>query len=125
MENLFKIPLYELQDGKFVTTDEVSFRITYLKTKKPQIIRVVVNGNITKETINLYNPSQGYKRIILQAISDYVRIGTFQKTTRKHNIKDSKNIMPIGIKNIENYLLPIKSETKRDVLSAYRLINLI
>lgn len=125
MENLFKIPVYEKQDEKFVIVREVEFKITYIKTDTPQKLRVVVNGHITKEIINVYNPAQSYRKALLQAISDYVndRI-SMVVTNKKVSIDYIKKLKdPMGFHNVKNFLLDIRKEVKRDRLTEFNLIG--
>jgi len=127
MNNIFKIPTYKPdENGKLVFLKEVEFSITYVKTGKPQILRIAVDGFLTKEVVNLYNEHQGYKKAILQAISDYVNNNINPLYGAKKSVtKDYlKQIKSMGVYNAFTRLLTINKEYNRDTLTKFNLINL-
>ena len=127
MENIFKVAKYEKTDEGFKHLGYDEYQITYLKGKKPHQIRIVVNGILTNRVINLIDGNSGYKNQILLAISDVknVKIDLTQRPSEKKKV----TLGYIGtfyskliVKNVENYLIGINKEEKRDTLSKYKLI---
>ena len=101
--------------------------ITYCKSKKVHLLRIVVNGRLTDSTINLVEGCSGYKTNILKAISDYKNNrlksdpnGVVKKTISFSAIAQiySKNI----VNNVKTYLMGINKEEKRDRLTKFELI---
>lgn len=125
MQNNFKIAKYKQTDSGYERIGYDEYQITYLKGTRTHQLRVVVNKQLTKQTINLIDFSKGYKQVILSAISEYVN-GPSQsnnqvtKFLKLSYIKQfySKSI----VKNVENYLLNISKEENRDVLTKFKLI---
>jgi len=125
MQNIFKIAKYEQTESGFNHLGYDEYYITYLKGLKAHEIRIVVNGILSNQKINLVEPSIGYKAQILAAISDIKNnkikqtqlVSKFLKLTHLKSIY-SKNI----IRNIEQYLISINKEERRDTLTAYELI---
>jgi hypothetical protein len=70
----FKIPIYQKIDTKFTIIDYDNYNITFLKGKKIHQLRIVVNGYLTKQIINLVNPKESYKKIILLSIKEYKNV---------------------------------------------------
>lgn len=128
MENIINIARYQKdsETNKFVLEGYDKYTITYLPVKNFRFkLRIVVNGIITKYLLNIL-PNVAKKQQLLIAISYY-----------KNNIDKYKNFINIKYKNsvkiedykdkdliksIQNYLLPISIETKRDTLTKYNLI---
>jgi hypothetical protein len=126
MKTLFKVAKYEQTESGFNHLGYDEYCVTYIKGLKAHEIRIVVNGVLTNQKINLVNPSIGYKSQILAAISDIKnnKINQTQlvsKFLKLANIKSiySKNI----IRNIEQYLIGINKEEKRDTLKIYELVS--
>jgi hypothetical protein len=126
MKTLFKVAKYEQTESGFNHLGYDEYCVTYIKGLKAHEIRIVVNGVLTNQKINLVNPSIGYKSQILAAISDIKnnKINQTQlvsKFLKLANIKSiySKNI----IRNIEQYLIGINKEEKRDTLKLYELVS--
>lgn len=116
MKTLFKVAKYEQTESGFNHLGYDEYCVTYIKGLKPHEIRIVVNGVLTNQKINLVDPSIGYKAQILAAISDIKnnKINQTQlvsKFLKLANIKSfySKNI----IRNIEQYLIGINKEEKK------------
>jgi hypothetical protein len=127
MENIFKIAKYSKENDIFVHQGYDEYSITYLKGLKVHQIRIVVNGFLTKETINLTSYKGGYKNKILLAIKDFKENSQNCKTrvTKRISIDYIKQFYSkLVIKNIENYLLNISKEESRDKLTECGLINL-
>ena len=126
MKTLFKVAKYEQTESGFNHLGYDEYCVTYIKGLKAHEIRIVVNGVLTNQKINLVDPSIGYKSQILAAISDIKnnKINQTQlvsKFLKLANIKSiySKNI----IRNIEQYLIGINKEEKRDTLKIYELVS--
>jgi hypothetical protein len=126
MKTLFKVAKYEQTQSGFNHLGYDEYCVTYIKGLKAHEIRIVVNGVLTNQKINLVDPSIGYKAQILAAISDIKnnKINQTQlvsKFLKLANIKSiySKNI----IRNIEQYLIGINKEEKRDTLKIYELVS--
>jgi hypothetical protein len=126
MKTLFKVAKYEQTESGFNHLGYDEYCVTYIKGLKAHEIRIVVNGILSNQKINLVDPSIGYKSQILAAISDIKnnKINQTQlvsKFLKLANIKSiySKNI----IRNIEQYLIGINKEEKRDTLKLYELVS--
>jgi len=126
MKTLFKVAKYEQSESGFNHLGYDEYCVTYIKGLKAHEIRIVVNGVLTNQKINLVDPSIGYKSQILAAISDIKNNKIKQtqlvsKFLKLANIKSiySKNI----IRNIEQYLIGINKEEKRDTLKLYELVS--
>lgn len=128
MENIINIARYkkDSETNKFVLEGYDKYTITYLPVKNFKFqLRIVVNGIITKYQLNIL-PNIAKKQQLLIAISYYknnidkyknfINI-KYKKTVKIEDYKD-KDL----IKSIQNYLLPICIETKRDTLTKYNLI---
>lgn len=127
MENNFKIPRYISVEGKLLKDGYTEFKITYLPGLKQHQLRVVVNGYLTKQKINLLSGNSGYKNVLLSAIKEYVEKGHLDKnkvskkvTLHKLELLYSKFITH----NVKTYLLKINKEENRDKLTKFGLINL-
>ena len=72
METNFKIAKFVRNDNSFEKTGYDEYSITYLKGVKVHELRVVVNGYLTKQTINIIDFSSGYKNKILVGIKEYL-----------------------------------------------------
>lgn len=127
MENIFKVAKYEKNEAGFTHIGYDEYVITYCKSKKVHLIRIVVNGQFTEHTINLIDGSSGYKKSILNAISDYKngRLKSNPNQIVKKTITFgaisqiySKNI----VNNVKNYLIGINKEERRDTLTKFELI---
>ncbi len=127
MENIFKIAKYQKTDTGFTHMGYDEYIITYCKSKKVHLLRIVVNGRLTDSTINLVEGCSGYKTNILKAISDYKNNrlksdpnGVVKKTISFSAIVQiySKNI----VNNVKTYSMGINKEEKRDRLTKFELI---
>jgi hypothetical protein len=127
MENIFKVAKYEKNEVGFNHIGYDEYVITYCKSKKVHLLRIVVNGQFTEHTINLIDGSSGYKNVILNAISDYKngRLKGDPNQVVKKTITFSEIVQiyskPI-VSNVKNYLLGIKKEERRDTLTKFELI---
>lgn len=127
METKFKVAKYQNADGGFVKTGYDEYNVTFLKGLKIHQLRIVVNGYITKQAVNVISFHTGYRDKILSAVSEYVRIGSkdTQPLVNKKITLDylrlfySKNV----VKNIQNYLVNINKSDSRDELTKYQLIG--
>jgi hypothetical protein len=126
MKNVFKVAKYEQTESSFNHCGYDEYIITYLKGLKIHELRIVVNGMITNQKINLVSPlSMGYKSQILAAISDFKndKIKNKQLVSKSIKISTIKTFYNRNIvRNIEKYLIPINKEESRDVLSEFKLI---
>ena len=127
MENIFKVAKYKETESGFTHIGYDEYVITYCKSKKVHLLRIVVNGQFTEHTINLIDGSSGYKSVILNAISDYKngRLKSNPNQIVKKTISFSEITQiyskPI-VSNVKNYLLGIKKEERRDTLTKFKLI---
>ena len=134
MENIFKIAKYSKVEDIFIKDGYDEFKITYLKgNKKIHQIRIVVNGCLTKRTINIINTHESYKNKILLSIKDYkyylsknnivknnLNISTLKTICIKNNMH--KSYINNLIHNINHHLLIINKEESRDKLTEYNLV---
>jgi hypothetical protein len=128
LQHKVKIAKYELNnDNSFTLTGYDEFTINYLNGLKAHRLRIVVNGRLTiNKEIAILSPNQGYKNIILEAISNY-RKGIY--------LNDSPVAKPLRmsaltgiykksiINDLKNKLLAIHVEKCRDTLTKYDLIG--
>lgn len=127
MENIFKVAKYQESESGFTHIGYDEYVITFCKSKKVHLLRVVVNGQFTEHTINLIDGSSGYKKTILTAISDYKngRLKGDPTQVVKKTITFSEIVQiyskPI-VSNVKNYLLGINKEERRDTLTKFELI---
>lgn len=128
METKFKIAKFINIDNEFEKIGYEEYIITYLKGVKIHQLRIVVNGFLTKQVINLIEGNSGYKSRILLAIKEY------QDNTSNNNNNNNKVTNKITltyldkfyskkiVNNVKNYLLSINKEESRDKLTKYGLI---
>jgi hypothetical protein len=127
MENIFKVAKYEKTESGFTHIGYDEYIITYCKSKKVHLLRIVVNGQFTEYTINLIDGSSGYKNVILNAISDYkngkLKSDPNQIVKKIITLSEITQIYskPI-VSNVKNYLLGINKEERRDTLTKFELI---
>ncbi len=125
METNFKIARYTKENDSFVKDGYDEYKITYLKGAKPHRLRIVVNGYLTKRTINIIDFRSGYKNEILLAIKEFLTEGSLSKNrvNKKVSISYIEQFYSKQIViNIKNYLLPIQKEESRDKLTEFGLI---
>jgi hypothetical protein len=128
LEHVVKIAKYRLDnDNRFTLTGYDEFTINYLNGLKAHRLRVVVNGRLTtKKEIALLSPNQGYKAIILEAISNY-RKGLFLNDSPIKKPLKMSALSGIYKKSViivlKNSLLSIHVENNRDTLTKYDLIG--
>ena len=121
MKNTIKIAKYSQQDdGRFEKIGYDEYIVTYLKSNKIHELRVVVNGYLTKQKINIFNYQLGYKNTLLLAIKEFIENGANCKNIVTNYMKMSyfesvysKHI----VSNIKKYLLQINKEDSRDKLT--------
>jgi hypothetical protein len=127
MENIFKVAKYQKTDTGFTHMGYDEYVITFCKSKKVHLLRIVVNGQFTEHTINLVDGDSGYKNVILKAISDYkngkLKSNPNQVVKKKMTLSEITQIYskPI-VSNVKNYLLGINKEERRDKLTKFELI---
>jgi hypothetical protein len=127
MENIFKVAKYQKTDTGFIHMGYDEYVITFCKSKKVHLLRIIVNGQFTEHTINLVDGCSGYKNNILKAISDY-KNGRL-KSNPDHIVKKTITFSTISqiysksiVNNVKNYLMGINKEEKRDTLTKFELI---
>jgi len=127
MENIFKVAKYRQIETGFTHIGYDEYVITYSKSKKVHLLRIIVNGQFTEHTINLIDGNSGYKNNILKAISDY-KNGRL-KSNPDHIVKKTITFSAIAqiyskpiVNNVKNYLMGINKEEKRDRLTKFELI---
>jgi len=127
METNFRVAKYEKLDTGFNLIGYDEYLVTYLKGKKPHLIRIVVNGILTNRNINLIDGKSGYKNQILSAISDYKN----GKVSLNNVVSEKKKVTlnyidtfysKLIVNNVKTYLLGINKEMNRDRLTKYELI---
>jgi hypothetical protein len=126
MKTLFKVAKYEQTESGFNHLGYDEYCVTYIKGLKAHEIRIVVNGVLTNQKINLVDPSIGYKSQILAAISDIKnnKINQTQLVSKFLKLANIKSIYGKNIiRNIEQYLIGINKEEKRDTLKLYELVS--
>ena len=117
MKTLFKVAKYEQTESGFNHLGYDEYCVTYIKGLKAHEIRIVVNVILSNQKINLVDPSIGYKSQILAAISDIKnnKINQTQLVSKFLKIANIKSIYGKNIiRNIEQYLIGINKEEKRD-----------
>jgi hypothetical protein len=125
MQTIFKIVKFQKENESFIKIGYDEFIITYLKGLKINQLRIVVNGYLTKETIDLMSFKSGYKNRILSAIKEYKQnyINCKNFVTKKISINYMKQFYSKKIvRNVEIYLIPINKEESRDKLTEFNLI---
>lgn len=126
MEKLFKISVFTKVEDKFEFSHYKVYTITYLASSKSHLLRIVVNGLISNQTINILHPKEhgGHKHKILKAVSEFYNGELKMKGVRKAITMSriEQLYSKVVIKNIHEYLLPINKEVSRDVLTKYNLI---
>lgn len=126
MEINFKIAKFKKEDDKFVKVWYDEYQITFLKGTKVHQLRVVVNGYLTKQTLNLVAGNSGYKNKILIAIKEYLEFGhlTQNIVRKKVTISYLQNFYSKKvIHNVKTFLLNINKEESRDKLTEFGLIK--
>jgi hypothetical protein len=127
LANNFKVAKYEKVENGFNHLGYDEYKITYLKGLKIHQLRIVVNGVLSKNVINLTGPiHNSYRHEILSAISDYKNgrlpsKGNLVTKQLKIGFIDSFYSKLIR-NNIKNHLISIKKEDGRDTLTKYELI---
>lgn len=126
METNFKIAKFVKNDNSFEKTGYDEYQISYLRGSKIHELRIVVNGFLTKQSINLIDPNLGYKNKILVGVKEYLENGKDCKNTVTKKITMtylesiySKKI----INNVKTFLIPINKEESRDKLTELGLVN--
>lgn len=122
----FKTAKFEKINEVFQKIGYDEYTITFLMGTKVHRLRIVVNGYITKETINLISFRDGYKNNILLAIKEYIEIGNENnKVVKKVTINYLKQFYSKAvISNVENYLIKINKEESRDKLTELGIFKL-
>ena len=127
METKFKIAKFIKNDDSFLKDGYDEYSITYLKGTKVHQLRIVVNGFLTKQTIDIIDGNSGYKNNILFAIKEYLESGKDVKNrvTKKVKISYLENFYSKKVvHNIQTFLLPINKEESRDKLTEIGLVKL-
>ena len=127
MVTKFKIAKYNKTESGFEHIGYDEYGVTYLKGTKPHQLRVVINGRLTKQKINLVDFSKGYKKILLSAISEYINDNLETKNdnvvTKFLTLSYIKNFYSkVIVKNVENYLINLHKEESRDILTKFNLV---
>lgn len=126
METKFKIARFIKNDNSFLKDGYDEYLITYLKGTKVHQLRIVVNGVLIKQSINIIDGNSGYKNKILLGIKEYLEDGmdAKNKVTKKITISYLENFYSKKvIHNIKTFLLPISKEESRDKLNELELIK--
>ncbi len=129
MKNKFKIAKYSVDGEIFTKAGYDEYLIQYMKGLRSHQLRIVVNGILTTQKINLLDGNSGYKSSILKSISEYREIikdetKSKNKPTRFVSIASLESLYSKKIiHNIQTFLLPISKEDSRDKLTEYGLID--
>jgi hypothetical protein len=126
METNFKIPKFKKEEDKLIKIGYDEYQVTYLKGTKVHQLRIVVNGYLTKQTLNLVEGNSGYKSKILMGIREYLDFGhlTQDRVTKKVTISYLENFFSKKIiHNVKTFLLNINKEESREKLTEFGLIN--
>ena len=126
METKFKIPKFIKNDNSFLKDDYDEYSITYLKGTKVHQLRIVIDGYLTKQSINIIDGNSGYKNKILLAIKEYLENGRNckNKVTKRVTLPYLENFYSKKIvHNVKTFLLTINKEESRDKLTELGLIN--
>ena len=100
-----------------------------MKGLRSHQLRIVVNGILTSQKINLLDGNSGYKSSILKSIKEY---RDFIKDETKSKNKPTRFVSIASLEslyskkiihNIQTFLLPISKEDSRDKLTEYGLID--
>jgi len=122
----FKIAKFKLNNDVFIKEGYNEYAITFLKGTKIHQLRIVVNGYLTNQKINLLNYSEGYKNKILLAIKEYIfdkkNTNIVSKKITMEYIKQMYSNMVIN--NVKKHLINISKEESRDKLTEFGLINI-
>lgn len=130
LKNTIKIPIGDLTEDGFVLKEEKVFEVTYLqggKKKTSGLLRVVVNGIITNEKINIATVHCKYKQILAKAISWYVHRdlnNPCQISKRPLTLSKIMETHSTRAGTIVNTLLSIKKIDNRETLTEFNLINI-
>ncbi len=131
MQNIISIPTYQKIDNKFVIVNHTNYTINYIKGIRNHCIRILVNGILSHQNINLLHPKKSYKEFLLKAISEYKNNQMYTGiqpnpknylTIEKLQNNNLSFVYKVYKKHINDYLLPIKKEDKRDTLTKFNLI---
>lgn len=125
MEIVVKISKFKEIEGSFEFTHYDEYSVKFTESKKPHLWRVVVDGYLSTQLINILHPraNKGCKHVILNAISEKfndelkVRVSKTISQDKVNNLY-SKTVK----KNLSNYVLNISKEASRDKLTQYKLI---
>lgn len=126
METNFKIAKFVKNELSFEKTGYDEYSITYLKGVKIHELRIVVNGYLTKQSVNIIDCNSGYKNKILVGVKEYLENGKDCKNivTKKITMSYLESIYSKNIiKNIKTFLMSINKEESRDKLTELGLIN--
>lgn len=126
METKFKIAKFIKTEDTFLKEGYDEYTITYLKGLKVHYLRIVVNGFLTKQSINIIDGNSGYKNKILLSIKEYLEIGKDSKNrvSKKLTLSYLENFYSKKIiHNVKTFLIPINKEESRDKLTELGLIN--
>lgn len=121
----FLIAKYKKENNSFSLIGYDEYGITYLKGRKIFQLRVVVEGYLTKVTVDLIN-FKDIKNKLLLAIKEYNE--NSKLITNRVNKKISMSFMKQYyskniVVNAEKHLNGTKKENSRDKLTKYNLIS--
>jgi len=125
METKFKIAKFTKENENFRKIGYDEYTITYLKGTKLHQLRIVVNGYLTKQRINIIEGNSGYKNKILISLKEYLEVGhlTKNKVRKKITLLYLENFYSKKvIHNLKTFLLKINKEESRDKLTEFGLI---
>ncbi len=125
MEILLNIAKYRETNIGFEKEGYDTYRLTFIKSRKPNSLRIVVNGKLSTQEIT-FNHGTEYKSVILKAVSEFKNgeLGQhFTNITKTLTMEEVRNDFgEVKADVLRNHILPIKKEDNRDKLTRYRLI---
>jgi len=126
MITAFKIAKFKKDDVGFTKTGYDEYIVTYILGPKAHQLRIVVNGFITKQTINLINGNSGYKNNILLGIKEYLELKSIptNKVVKKITLHYLEQIYSKRlVNNIKTHLININKEESRDKLTKLGFVD--
>ena len=125
MKTIFSIARYEKNDDTFDLVGYDDYTITFRKGKSISFFRMVVDGFVTKQVVDLNAPERGIREKILSAIKEYKDYGnlTSNRVTKMLTLSYMKQFYAASIiKKVQKSLITQRKEMSRDVITEYELI---
>lgn len=121
MKIKFNIAKYKKTDNCFIREGYSVYDISFIKSNNANL-RILVNDKLTNQKVNICNFTKGYKKFVLEAISEFVNNNlSLNDTCTNKKVQLDKIKLEYGgvaLKNVKNY----NKEESRDILTQYKLI---